>query len=327
LTSEVARAGDPLVEVDKMSVSFPYPSGVVPVVRELSLTIRRKQTLVIVGESGSGKSITARAIMGLLPPTAVTSGSVHYKGDNLLTLSERQWRKYRATGFGIVFQDPSRSLNPTMRIGVQVAEALARHFGLSRRQANERAIELLDLVGIPFPRERAREFPYQLSGGMRQRAMIAIAISCRPQVLIADEPTTALDVTIQAQIMELLRQLQSELEMGILLITHDMGLAFSFGDEIAVMYGGRLVEEAPSGELQRRVRMPYTRGLLDSVPRLNDKPHSAFKALGGRPVEPADIGPGCSFASRCAYQQDRCISELPPRDTEGTHSWACWYPL
>jgi len=293
----------------------------------MTFTIRRRETLIVVGESGSGKSMTARAVLGLLPQGATATGSARFRDDNLLQLSERQWRRHRGVGLSIVFQDPTRALNPTMRVGRQVAEAVHRHFGLDRKASMERAIELLELVGVPSPRERARDFPYQLSGGMRQRAMIAIAISCNPEVLVADEPTSALDVTIQAQIMDLLRRLQDEFDMGLLLITHDMGLAFSYGDEIAVMYGGRIVEQASTHELQRHVRMPYTRGLLDSVPRLNDLPHSEFQALTGRPSEPDAIGVGCSFAPRCAYRQPRCEVDLPEVSEESGHRWSCWYPL
>ena len=323
----MSRQGEPLVEVSDLNVVFHTSRGSIRVVRDITLTIRRRETLIVVGESGSGKSMTAKAILGLLPRGASATGKVLFQRDNLLELNDRQMRPHRGGGLSTVFQDPTRALNPTMRIGRQVAEAVRNHFHMDRKQSMRRAIELLDLVGIPFPEERAREFPYQLSGGLRQRAMIAIAISCNPEVLIADEPTSALDVTIQAQIMDLLRRLQDEVDMGVLLITHDMGLAFSYGDEVAVMYGGRVVEQARTAELQRSVRMPYTRGLLDSVPRLNDMPHSAFKALSGRPTEPGSIGAGCSFAPRCSYRRERCDAELPPTVSESDHSYACWYPL
>ena len=326
-SSSSGATGEVLVDVEDMNVSFRTADGMVHVVRDVNYKIRRGQTLVIVGESGSGKSVSARAILGLLPSTATVGGSARFEGANLLTLSSKEWRQYRATGFGIVFQDPTRSLNPTMRIGHQISEAVHFHMGMTKKQAAERAVELLEIVGIPFPRERAHEYPYQLSGGMRQRVMMAIAISCNPQVLIADEPTTALDVTIQAQIMELLRELQREMHMGLVLITHDMGLAFSYGDEIAVMYGGRIVERAPSALIREHVRMPYTRGLLESVPRLSDVPHSKFRALAGRPADPSSIGAGCAFAPRCEFVQDRCREELPSTDGDEQHVWQCWYPL
>jgi oligopeptide/dipeptide ABC transporter ATP-binding protein len=317
-----------VLRVEDLNVRFrTKDGGEVHVVRDLNYEVRQGETLVIVGESGSGKSVSARAIIGLLPATASATGKVLFEGQNLMGIGNREWRKHRGTHFGMVFQDPSRSLNPTMRIGRQIGEALRHHFGMSNADAVKRSIELLDIVGIPSPHERIHEYPYQLSGGMRQRVMMAIAISCNPKVLIADEPTTALDVTIQAQIMELLGDLQRQLDMGLILITHDMGLAFTYGDDIAVMYGGRIVERAPANELETTIRMPYTKGLLDSVPQLSDTPHSEFKALTGRPADPATIGPGCSFAPRCVYAQDRCSTELPPVEGDDRRNWQCWYPL
>ena len=321
-------AGDDLVlEVDGLNVAFKYSGRLVSVVRDISFAVHQDQTLVIVGESGSGKSITARSLIGLLPDTATTSGSIRFLGEELMKYREREWAKIRSTGISMVFQDPMRSLNPTMRVGVQVSEVLERHEGLSRKLAFERVVELFDLVGISSPRDRLRDFPHQLSGGMRQRVMIAIAIACNPRLLIGDEPTTALDVTIQEKIMRLMRTLQAELHMGIVLITHDMGLAFSYGDEIAVMYGGRIVEHAASVDLQAKVRMPYSKGLLDSVPRLGDEPHSEFRALPGRPPDPTSLGEGCAFEPRCSFAQDRCKLEVPEISHDGDHEWSCWYPL
>lgn len=320
---------EPLVEVCDLEVSFPHSHGAYAAVGGVSFTIRRQSTLVLVGESGSGKSVTARALMGLLDPNlAKVSGSVKLEGTELIGLSEKAWGKYRGGSIGIVFQDPMRSLNPTMRIGVQITEGMRRHLGLTHKAAETRAIELLDLVGIPFPAACIHEYPYQLSGGMRQRVMMAMAIASKPKVLIADEPTTALDVTTQAQIMELLMNLQREFEMGVLLITHDMGLAFSYGDEIAVMYAGRIVEQSSAFEFAGNVKMPYTKGLLDSVPRLTDAPRTRFAAMHGRPPDASDMPSGCSFEPRCGYAQSRCRGEVPPLTlSEGNHRYACWYPL
>lgn len=319
--------GERLVEVNDLRVSFRKERLETTVVRGVSFSIYRGETLVIVGESGSGKSITARAILGLLPPTAAARGSVQFESKELIGMKPRDWREIRGSHIGIVFQDPSRALNPTTRVGRQVAEGMRWHFDLSREEAMKRAIEMLERVGIPFPKDRANDYPHQLSGGMRQRVMMAIALSCQPDVLIADEPTTALDVTIQAQIMELLRELQRDLNIGILLITHDMGLAFSYGDQIAVMYGGQIVEKAKAGELQSSVRMPYTAGLLSSVPRLADEAHSKFHALTGRPPDPSAFPIGCTFAPRCAYRQARCEEEQPVLVGTDGHEAACWFPL
>jgi oligopeptide/dipeptide ABC transporter ATP-binding protein len=321
-------AAEPLVEVNNLHVTFHQNGTDIRAVRGVTFTIRRRSTLVIVGESGSGKSVSARSIIGLVPsPNYTSTGSIRFEGRELLGQSEAEWRKLRGRGIGIVFQDPMRSLNPTTRIGTQIAEGIRQSFGVSKDEAMKRAVELLDLVGIPFPAERIRDYPHQLSGGMRQRVMMAIAISSKPQVLIADEPTTALDVTTQAQIMELLQGLQNELDMGLLLITHDMGLAFTYGDEIAVMYGGKIVEEAPASEMRATVKMPYTRALLDSVPRLTDLPHSEFRALSGRPPDASRLPVGCAFAPRCAYAQDKCKSEEPPVSGEPPHTYSCWFPL
>jgi oligopeptide/dipeptide ABC transporter ATP-binding protein len=319
--------GDAVLAVRDLRVAFRSGGSTTEVVRGVDFQLERGRTLVVVGESGSGKSVTARSTIGLLPSSATATGSIQFDGQELIGLPEKGWRQLRGSQFGIVFQDPTRALNPTMRVGNQVAEGIRRHFQLSRADAMSRALEVLSLVGIPEPRLRAREYPHQLSGGMRQRIMMAIAISCDPKVLIADEPTTALDVTIQEQIMELLRDLQREFDLAMLLITHDMGLAFSYGDEIAVMYAGRIVERALAKELRHGVRMPYTKGLLDSVPHINDVPHSAFRALSGRPPDPATLPSGCAFSPRCFRSAERCEVEQPPLGGSPEHSYECWYPL
>jgi oligopeptide/dipeptide ABC transporter ATP-binding protein len=327
--SEVIHSGaKPLLEVNNLKVTFEREQEAVLAVRGVSFAVRQDSCVVIVGESGSGKSVTARAVLGLVPSSSArVSGSICLEGQELMGLSNRSWREYRGSAISMVFQDPMRSLNPTMRIGNQVGEGLQVHFGLSRKAAHARAVELLDLVGIASPQRLVDEYPHQLSGGMRQRIMMAIAISCNPRLLIADEPTTALDVTTEAQIMELLMRLKQEMHMSVILITHDMGLAFTYGDEVAVMYSGRIVEHASSIELQRHVRMPYTRGLLDSVPRLTDPPHSRFRTLAGRASTAATAFGGCSFAPRCDYAQAKCKEASPILAGAGDHQWACWYPL
>jgi oligopeptide/dipeptide ABC transporter ATP-binding protein len=265
--------------------------------------------------------------MGLLPATATAAGSVLFEGTELLGLTETQMRRHRGTDVAMVFQDPARSLNPTMRVGTQITEAIRSHLPLDRSAARARAIELLTLVRIPMPQRRFVEFPHQLSGGMRQRVMIAIALACHPKLLIADEATTALDVTTQAQIMELLIELQQELDMALLLISHDLGLAASYTDDVIVMYAGRIVEQAPTRELFAHVRMPYTKVLLDAIPRIERPAHSLLPVVGGRPPDVSSLPAGCSFAPRCPRARDQC-REVPPalEEHEPGHRWACWYP-
>jgi oligopeptide/dipeptide ABC transporter ATP-binding protein len=321
--------GSRLLEVDGLRVSFARAGALVRAVTGVSFSVDRGKTLGIVGESGSGKSVTARAIMGLLPSeTSRVAGSVRLGGEQLIGLSDRQWRAYRGRDVAMVFQDPARSLNPTIRVGDQVAEGLRAHRGMGRAEARSEAIELLGLVQMPDPRRRYDEYPHQLSGGMRQRVMIAAAIACRPKLLIADEATTALDVTTQAQVMDLLVGLQEQFEMGLILISHDIGLAATYTDEVAVMYAGRVVERAATSVLLRQVRMPYTRGLLDSIPRMGQEPHEPLSALPGRPPDPRALPSGCPFQPRCAHAASRCEVEPPfLEEHEPGHHWACWYPL
>jgi peptide/nickel transport system ATP-binding protein/oligopeptide transport system ATP-binding protein len=316
-----------LLEVRDLAVRFRTGGRDVPAVTGVSFSARAGRTLAIVGESGSGKTVSCRAVMGLLPPSAVVTGSARFDGAELLGLSENELRQHRGADLAMVFQDPARSLNPTMRVGAQVSEAIRSHLPLDRRAARERAIELMTMVRIPLARRRFADYPHQFSGGMRQRLMIAIALACHPKLLIADEATTSLDVTTQAQIMELLLDLQAELGMALILISHDLGLAASYTDEVIVMYAGGIVEQAATRRLFSSVRMPYTKALLEAVPRIERPPHSPLPVIGGRPPDTAALPPGCPFAPRCPSAAARCQREAPPLlEHEPGHRWACWFP-
>jgi oligopeptide/dipeptide ABC transporter ATP-binding protein len=317
-----------LLSVRELRVRFAGPAGYVHAVNGISYEVDAGQTLAIIGESGSGKTVSCRAITGLLPASAQVTGSVRLNGEELLGLTEKQLRQHRGRDVAIVFQDPARSLNPTMRIGDQVAEAVRLHEPVSRKAATATAADLLGLVRLPVPARRLRDYPHQLSGGMRQRVMIAIALACRPRVLIADEPTTALDVTTQAQIMELLRDLQAELRMAVLMISHNLALAASYADKVAVMYAGRIVEDADVATLFTKVRMPYTRLLLEATPRLDDESELKTATVSwGSPPDLRVLPDGCAFAPRCPQAGERCRAERPAllRDADA-HGVACWYP-
>jgi len=320
-----------LLEVTDLRVRFRAGRREVHAVDGVSYRVGSGETVALVGESGSGKTVGCRAIIGLLPRTAAVTGSARLNGAELIGLRDEQLRRHRGTDIAMVFQDPARSLNPTMRIGPQIAEAIRAHEPVSRAEAGHRAVELLRQVHIPLPQRRAEEYPHQLSGGMRQRVMIAIALACRPQLLIADEATTALDVTTQAQIMELLLELQEQLGMALLLITHDLGLAASYAGEVIVMYAGRIVEQAPAGQLLANgghVRMPYTKALLEAVPRLELPAHAPLPVIGGRPPDLSEIPRGCSFAPRCDSARDDCRQAAPAlTEHEPGHRWACWHPV
>ena len=317
-----------LLEVTDLRVTFADRGRQVRAVDGVSYPVYAGQTLAIVGESGSGKTVSCRAVIGLLPPSAVITGSARFAGTELVGLSENQLREHRGANIAMVFQDPARSLNPTMRIGTQIAEAVRTHRRVSKAQAMEQAVELLRLVHMPLPERRCEEYPHQLSGGMRQRVMIAIALACRPRLLIADEATTALDVTTQAQIMELLLELQAELGMALMLISHDLGLAASYADEVIVMYAGRIVEQAPAARLFEQVRMPYTQALFEAIPRLERPAHTPLPVIGGRPPDAAMLPQGCSFAPRCRRAADDCRAAAPPlAEHEPGHRWACWHPV
>ncbi|MBO0704811.1 MAG: ABC transporter ATP-binding protein [Candidatus Dormibacteraeota bacterium] len=322
------RSGEgPLLEVRDLYVRLYRGDREVRAVNGVSYSVTAGKTLAIVGESGSGKTVSCRAVMGLLPRTAVVTGSARLEGQELLGISEPEMREHLGTDVAMVFQDPARSLNPTMRVGLQITEAIREHLPLSRGEAHDRAVELLERVRMPLPGRRFHEYPHQLSGGMRQRVMIAIALACHPKLLIADEATTALDVTTQAQIMELLLELQQDLGMALIFITHDLSLAASIADEVMVMYAGRAVERGPTRELFARVRMPYTRALLDAIPRLHRPAHSPLPVVTGQAPPAPSTGSGCAFASRCPNALDRCLDAEPPlEEHEPRHLWACWNP-
>jgi peptide/nickel transport system ATP-binding protein len=299
------------VVLDARDLTVEFAGGVRPV-RGVSFTVERSRRLGIVGESGSGKSLTALALMRLLPPAAqLVAGQVLLGGRELTALSEREMSRVRGGQLAIVYQDPMSSLNPLHTVGRQVAEAIQAHEPVGRREARNRAIELLRDVGLRDPERRFRDYPHQFSGGMRQRAMIAMAISSNPQVLIADEPTTALDVTTQARIMELLSRLVEEREMAVVLITHDLGLAASFCDDIHVMYGGRIVERGPAAATFREPLHPYTEALLESICRLDRDVDEPITAVAGQPPLPQDLPSGCSFHPRCRWAQPVCSVEHP----------------
>jgi peptide/nickel transport system ATP-binding protein len=318
----------PLLAVDNLHTHFRTARGRVRAVDGVSFSLARGQTLGIVGESGSGKSVLSRTIMGLLPSNAEVPAEsrVRFEDRDLRALSERALRQVRGRRMAMIFQDPMTSLNPVMTCGAQIVESLSYHLGLGRRAARDRSVELLAQVGIPEPGRRVDHYPHQLSGGMRQRVAIAIAISCEPALLIADEPTTALDVTVQAEILDLLKRQQHERNMALILITHDLGVVAGRTDEVAVMYAGRIVERATTRDLFQHTRMPYTEALLRSIPRLADPPHTPLEAIGGRPPDLIDPPPGCSFAPRCRYAAADCLQSAPALAGNG-HAYACWHPL
>lgn len=308
----------PTLEIKNLVAGFQTDRGILRAVEDVSFSLPRGGTLGLVGESGSGKSVTSLSIMGLLPSPQgrILSGSIRLHGVELVGLPERDWRAIRGARIAMIFQEPMTSLNPVYSVGAQISEAIRLHRGVSRKQARSRAIELLKLVGIPDPAGRIDAYPHQLSGGMRQRVMIAMALSCEPEILIADEPTTALDVTIQAQILDLLQSLQRQFGMSVLLITHDLGVVAHHVERVAVMYAGRIVEEAPVKELFARPLHPYSRGLLRSIPPVGSSIQGALKprrlpTIDGMVPNLLDLPPGCRFAPRCEMRRERCSQEEP----------------
>lgn len=320
-----------MMEVKNLVTRFHTQEGTVYAVNGVSYKLHEGETLGVVGESGSGKSVHVLSIMGLIPspPGRIESGEVLFRGRDLLKLTPEEMRAVRGAEIAMVFQDPMTSLNPVLTIGTQITEALKLHLGMSDKEANERAASLLTMVGIPDAAKRLNNYPHQFSGGMRQRAMIAMALSCNPKLLIADEPTTALDVTIQAQILDLVRRLRDEIGMAMIWITHDLGIVAGLADTVQVMYGGRVVERGSSKEVFKDTRHPYTLGLLKSLPR-HDKRSGGEKLIQieGSPPDMRKEPKGCPFAPRCTYRIDRCTEEMPPLEpgpeSSPEHLKACW---
>jgi oligopeptide transport system ATP-binding protein len=319
--------GDSILQVNELQISFSTYAGEVQAVRGVSFDLRKGETLAIVGESGSGKTVTAKSLLRLLPEanTRIKGGEAIFEGEDILKLSEQRMQKIRGEKIAMVFQDPMTSLDPTMKIGAQITESLKKHLGLSGQKARERAVELLTLVGIPNPGDRVKQYPHQFSGGMRQRVVIAIALACDPQILIADEPTTALDVTIQAQILELLRELQERLGMSVILITHDLGVVAHTAHRVAVMYAGKVVETGTLREIFYNPQMPYTWGLLSSIPLPTADRSQELIPIPGSPPDMADPPKGCPFTPRCPYAMRICAEEMPGYTTfSAEHKAACW---
>ncbi len=320
----------PLLEVSGLKVHFASQGETVRAVDDVSFSLARGETLGIVGESGSGKSVTALAIMRLIPspPGRIVGGSVRFDGRDLLALSNDEIRAVRGREIAMIFQDPMTSLNPVLTVGRQITEILEVHLGLTPKAARSRAVDLLKLVGIPAPERRLDDYPHRFSGGMRQRVMIAMAVACNPKLLIADEPTTALDVTIQAQILDIIQNLQRELGMGVIMITHDLGVVAGMSDRVCVMYGGRVVEDGLTEAVFEDPRMPYTMGLLNSIPRLDREDEARLTPIPGVPPEPIGEATFCRFAPRCSFVAPVCRALVPPARlvAEGRRA-ACHFDL
>ena len=328
MDGSAGAAASPVLEVNDLETIFHTRDGAVHAVNGVSFQIGEGELLGVVGESGSGKSVTMMSLMKLLPmpPAEVTNGEVLFQGRNVLDMSDTELRALRGGEIGFVFQDPMTSLNPVFTVGFQLIEPLREHLKLSKREAKKRASELLTLVGIPSAADRLNDFPHQFSVGMRQRVMIAIALACDPKVLIADEPTTALDVTIQAQILELVKNLRRDLGMGIIWITHDLGVVAGIADRVMVMYGGQVVEHADTRELFRSPRHPYTRALMETIPALEGERPERLLSISGTPPTLNAKPSSCPFAPRCAHAFDRCLKENPQiRQVAAGHDVACWW--
>ncbi|MET8863370.1 ABC transporter ATP-binding protein [Nonomuraea sp. NPDC004580] len=327
LPAEGGPGDGPLLAVEDLHVEFHTRAGIVRAVNGVSYTVNPGETLAVLGESGSGKSVTAQAIMGILdmPPAVIPKGEIRFRGTDLLKLSEEARTQVRGQRIAMIFQDALSALNPVFTVGWQISEMFRVHRGMSKADSMKKAVELMDRVRIPAARQRVNDYPHQFSGGMRQRIMIAMSIALDPEVLIADEPTTALDVTVQAQIMELLSELQRESQMGLILITHDLGVVADVADKIAVMYAGRIVEHAPVYDIYKAPAHPYTKGLLDSIPRVDLKGQDLY-AIKGLPPNLLNLPKGCSFHPRCPFRQDNCLTDTPPLyEISGTRGSACHY--
>jgi len=318
-----------MMSIGNLHVRFATPFGSLEAVRSVDLEIPAGASVGIVGESGSGKTVACRAAMGLLSGSNVQrDGTVVFDGKELTAMTREEVRNEFGTGMAMIFQDPMTALNPVRRIGTQLSESLRLRLGMDKKAALARSAELLSLVRIPDPEAMLKKFPYQLSGGMRQRVMIAIAISCNPKLLFADEPTTALDVTVQAQILQLLSELRRDLKMSMVLITHDLGVVANHTDFVAVMYAGEVVEQATTAELFANMKMPYTQALLNSIPNIEMKSGERLQVIEGRLPNPVDRPKGCGFVTRCTYAQQKCHDEHPPLlDAGNGHLYRCWYPL
>ena len=325
--------GRTVLEIENLQTHFFTPGGVVRAVDGVSYSVQAGETLGVVGESGCGKSVTALSILRLVtsPPGRIVGGAIHFQGQNLLEQSEQEMERIRGNEISMIFQEPMTSLNPLFKVGDQISEAIALHQGLTRRQARAHAVDMLRRVAIPEPEQRVNVYPHQMSGGMRQRVMIAMALSCDPKVLIADEPTTALDVTIQAQILDLMREIRESFGTAILLITHDMGVVAENADRVVVMYAGRKVEEADVDNLFDNPAHPYTKGLLAAIPHLDDAARAdtgrtRLNEIKGMVPSLARLPPGCSFAPRCGFASDRCREAYPPLEEVRPRHWAaCWH--
>jgi peptide/nickel transport system ATP-binding protein len=327
---EPAPLDGPLLDVVDLTTHFDTPRGIARAVDGVTFSLERGRTLGVVGESGSGKTVLSRSIMGLLPKEdVIRTGRALFEGHDLVTASTDELRTLWGAQIAMVFQDPMTSLNPVMKIGNQLTEMLRQHLDITKDYSKELALALLQSVGIPEAERRLKEYPHQMSGGMRQRVVIAVAIACGPKLLFADEPTTALDVTVQAQILDLLQEQQRERYMAMILVTHDLGVVAGRTDEIAVMYAGRIVEKAPTRTLFGSVRHPYTEALLRSIPKLAQPSHTPLTAIGGRPPDIINPPSGCKFSPRCPYAQPKCSQEEPPLidAADHAHTFRCWYPV
>ncbi|HEY5729309.1 MAG TPA: ABC transporter ATP-binding protein [Anaerolineales bacterium] len=318
---------DTILDVQGLETVFKTPDGIVHAVNGVSFELKEGETLGVVGESGCGKSVTMLSVLGLIPnpPGKIVTGKAYFNGQDLLKMSRDEIRHVRGAQISMVFQDPMTSLNPVLTVGLQLIETLMLHLGMTRKQAEDRSVELLEMVGIPNAKERLSDYPHQFSGGMRQRVMIAMALSCSPQLLIADEPTTALDVTIQAQITDLVKRLREELGMAIIWITHDLGVVAGLAQRVIVMYGGFIIEEAPVKELYENPRHPYTIGLLGSLPRVDEDEHRSLYSIDGLPPMLFEKPNSCPFAPRCKWVMELCWQENPVLESiTPDHGVACW---